>query len=98
MVKYVDLAKHTMCPGGKLRETKLRTYHEKEKSRKEAGLVLATLVPEIVGSVVGRANASAASRKILAVLNNRRLNVHLMYTILDEIVQAVFGDDSRLVR
>lgn len=99
IVKYLDLVKDTMWPNGKLREAgKVRTQAEKDKSRKEAGLALATLVPEIVGSVVGRSNASAASRRMLAVLNNRRLNVHLVFTLLDEIVQVVFGEDGRLGR
>ncbi|KAF2094916.1 hypothetical protein NA57DRAFT_68438 [Rhizodiscina lignyota] len=96
IVKYLDLVKDIMWPGGKLREAgKPRTQQEKDKSRKEASLALATLVPEVAGSVVGRANASAASRRMLAVLNNRRLNVHLVFTLLDEIIQAVFDEDGR---
>ncbi len=72
----------------------LRTPAEKVRSRKEAGLVLASLVPELVGNVVGRLNAQAAARRMLATLNNERLNTHLVFTLLDELVGIVFGDAS----
>ena len=52
---------------------KPRSPAEKTWSKQEAGLILSALVPEVVGNVVGRANAQAASQKFLAVLNNGRL-------------------------
>lgn len=73
VVKYLELIKATMWPGGKMKEATVRSPAEKVRSRKEAGLVLATLVPDLAGSVVGRANAQAASRRILATVNNQRL-------------------------
>jgi hypothetical protein len=30
-------------------------------------------VPELIGSVVGRANAQAAARRMMAMMNNERL-------------------------
>lgn len=92
VVTNINLVKDKMWPNGKTRvASPPRTEADKAKSRREAGLLLATLVPELVGTVVGRGNAQAASRKILAMLNNQRLNTHLVYTLLDEIVQVVFG-------
>jgi sorting nexin-25 len=73
VLKYLDLLRDTMWPAGVAREGVVRTVAEKARSRKEAGLVLATLVPELAGSVVGRANAQAASRRVLATVNNQRL-------------------------
>jgi sorting nexin-25 len=74
IVKYVDLLKNSMWPSGQLkRDGKPRTAAEKLKSRTEASLMLATLVPDLAGSVVGRVNAQAASRRIFATLNNPRL-------------------------
>jgi len=67
-----------------------RTKMQKEASRREAAAVLGTLIPELAGSVVGRANAQAAARRISAVMNNKRLNEHLSYTILDEIISFLF--------
>lgn len=91
LVRYITLVKDTMWPGGKLRENKPRTLSEKMKTRTEASVMLATLIPDLAASVVGRANAQQAARRMFATLNNPRLNVHLMYTILDEIVQVLLG-------
>ena len=74
LAKYVELLKSTMWPDGKPRPASVaRTAAEKARTRKEAGLILGALVPDLAGSVVGKANAVAASRKIVAALNNRRL-------------------------
>ncbi|KAH0536186.1 hypothetical protein FGG08_006925 [Glutinoglossum americanum] len=74
VAKYINLLKESMWPDGKVRrEAKVRTTNEKVKSRTEASLMLATLIPDVAASVVGRANAQAASRRIFATLNNPRL-------------------------
>jgi len=74
IIKYINLLKDSMWPGGQLkRDGKPRTASEKAKSRKEASLMLATLVPDLAASVVGRVNAQAASRRIFATFNNPRL-------------------------
>ncbi|KAF7158113.1 hypothetical protein CNMCM6106_004435 [Aspergillus hiratsukae] len=91
LLRYLSMAKETMWPGGVLRENKVRTASERLKSRTEASLVLATLVPDVAGNVVGRANAQGAARRIFATLNNQRLNTHLIFTILDEVVLVLFG-------
>jgi sorting nexin-25 len=54
--------------------------------------MLAALIPDLAASVVGRANAQAAARRVFATVNNQRLNMHLVYTILDEIVQVLFRE------
>jgi sorting nexin-25 len=64
----------SLWPGGELnRDRKPRTAAEKKKTRTEASLMLATLVPDLAGGVVGRVNAQAASRRIFATFNNSRL-------------------------
>lgn len=74
ILKYVDLIRESMWPEDQMRQAgSPRTLAEKTHSRKEAGLLLATLIPDMAGSVVGRANAQAASRKVFAILNNSRL-------------------------
>lgn len=91
LIKYIDMVKETMWPGGgKMREANPRTAMEKKKSKSEAAMMLATLVPDLAGNVVGRANATAAARRITATMNNARLNQHLVFTILDEIVAVLF--------
>ncbi|KAI4134572.1 MAG: hypothetical protein LQ347_001417, partial [Umbilicaria vellea] len=68
LLRYIGLAKDIMWPGGQLRpaHAKARTPAEKSHSRGEASVMLATLVPDLAGNVVGRANAQAASRRIFA--------------------------------
>ena len=95
VLRYIELIKETMWPGGgKLKESKPRTPAEKAKSKTEASVMLATLIPDLAASVVGRANAQAAARRIFATMNNERLNAHLAFTVLDEIVLVLFGNDS----
>lgn len=74
IIRYINLLRDSMWPGGQLkRNGKPRTSVEKSKSRTEASLMLATLVPDLAASVVGRVNAQAASRRIFATFNNPRL-------------------------
>jgi sorting nexin-25 len=74
IAKYLNVIVDTMWPGGvKKPDGVPRTPAEKSRSRQEAGVVLASLVPELVGSVVGRGNAQAAARRLLAMINNQRL-------------------------
>lgn len=95
VAKSINQLIDLMWPGGLMRDTPpVRTTAEKARSRKEAGLVLASLVPELVGNVVGRSNAQVAARRLLATVNNERLNTHLVFTLLDEVVSIVFGEAS----
>ncbi|KAF5014879.1 hypothetical protein F66182_13985, partial [Fusarium sp. NRRL 66182] len=91
LLRYLNLAKDTMWPGGVMRKPVVRTPSQKSKSKNEASFMLAALIPDLAGNVVGRANAQAASRKIYDILNNPHLNAHLVFTILDEIVLVLFG-------
>ena len=40
---------------------------------------------DLAANMIGRSNARRGARRIFAVLQNRRLNQHLAYTILDEV-------------
>lgn len=74
LLKYIGLLRDGMWPGGELPQNKVpRSPAEKARTRTEASLMLATLVPDLAGSVVGRLNAQSASRRIFATLNNPRL-------------------------
>lgn len=93
LASYIEILKNIMWPGGQQRPPSVvRTPAEKARARKEAGLILGALIPDLAGSVVGKANAIAASRKITAVLNNQRLDCHLVFTIVDEVVRIVFPE------
>jgi len=93
LARYIGLLTETLWPGGGRFRTSppLRTPAEKAASKREAGLVLATLVPDVASGVVGRSNSVKAGRRIFATLNNARLNQHLVYTLLDEVIDVTFG-------
>ena len=95
ILRYIDLAKQTMWPGGVMRTPQTRTKAEREKSKREANAMLQTLIPDLAGSVVGRANAKEAARRISGCMNNERLNGHLAFTILDEIIGVLFGKHGK---
>ena len=97
ILKYITLVKDNLFPGGQLkRDSKPRTDAEKSHSRREATVMLATLIPDLAGNVVGRANAQAASRRVAATMNNRRLNAHLAFTLLDEVLGVLFPGDGAM--
>lgn len=92
LLKYLDLLEETLWPGGgPLRKDSIvRTDQQKAHSHREASVMLTALIPDLAGNVVGRANAQAASRRILATVNNPRLNTHFVFTVLDEIAGILF--------
>ena len=98
MLKTINLVKDSLFSGGQLkRDVKPRTDVQKAHSRREASVMLATLIPDLAGNVVGRANAQAASRRVAATMNNRRLDAHLAFTLLDELVGVLFPADGGTV-
>ncbi|KAH0491563.1 hypothetical protein TgHK011_002988 [Trichoderma gracile] len=93
LLRYMGMLRSALWPDDELaRDRKPRSAAEKKKTRTEASLMLATLVPDLAGNVVGRVNAQAASRRLFATFNNSRLNSHLVFTILDEIVSVLFDE------
>lgn len=96
IARYIDMVKDIMWPNGRLKQpdpnAQPRTQQDKDKSRREAKTVLETLVPELASSVVGRQNAIIAGRRLEGMINNERLNTHLVFTLLDEVVAVLFPD------
>lgn len=97
ILKYIDLLRNSMWPGGQLNRNKQpRTSSEKARTRREASLMLATLVPDLAGNVVGRLNAQAASRRMFATLNNSRLK-YVMLPVYRRIIALMNNRSSHLV-
>ena len=91
ILKYINHLRDTVWPNGeKPTDGAARTDAEKAHTSVEASVMLATLIPDVAGNVVGKANAQAASRRIFATVNNQRLTTHLAFTILDEIIDILF--------
>lgn len=71
---WVRQIQESIWPNGQLRPGPIfRSEAEKLKSRRQADLVLRALLPDVIGSVVGRSAAETASRRATAAINNQRL-------------------------
>jgi len=84
-----------------------RTNEEKSKTRDDANRKLTTLMPgtislanvllyltvivDLAANMIGRSNARRGARRMFAVLQNRRLNQHLVYTVFDEASRLLSG-------
>lgn len=62
-----------------------RTIEEKLRSKLKAKGNVVQLVPELLGGVVGRQNAKRGAERLFFILQNRRLNQHLIYKLFDEL-------------
>ncbi|KAJ7193317.1 PhoX domain-containing protein [Mycena pura] len=88
---FVNLFRDGLWPGGKLKSPSVpRTAEEKLKTRDEANRKLSSLLPDLAANMIGRSNARRGARRIFAVLQNRRLNQHIAYTIVDEVDSPFF--------
>ena len=43
---------------------------------------------DLAGNMIGGSNAKRGARRIFAVLQNRRLNQHIVYTVMDEVCMS----------
>ncbi|GAC95253.1 possible intermediate filament protein [Pseudozyma hubeiensis SY62] len=92
---YVLAFKASLWPNGVLKEpTPPRTRAEKDALRENANSKLASLIPELAANFVGRENARKGTRRVFAALQNKRLNKHLIYSLLDVVVEEVLAVDA----
>ncbi|KAJ3502139.1 hypothetical protein NLJ89_g9022 [Agrocybe chaxingu] len=95
LMSYINIFRDGLWPGGKLKPPGIpRTAEEKIRTRDEANRKLSSLVPDLAANMIGRSNARRGARRIFAVLQNRRLNQHIVYTIVDEVFAALFPEIS----
>ncbi|OSD03327.1 hypothetical protein PYCCODRAFT_1434745 [Trametes coccinea BRFM310] len=95
LMMYINTFRDSLWPGGSLKPPSTpRTVEEKLHTRDEANRKLSALMPDLVANMIGRSNARRGARRIFAVLQNRRLNQHLIYTIVDEVFAALFAETS----
>ncbi|KAG5638384.1 hypothetical protein H0H81_000280 [Sphagnurus paluster] len=86
LLSFIKTFRDGLWPGGKLRPSSApRTHEEKLHTRDEANRKLSSLVPDLAANMIGRSNARRGARRMFAVLQNRRLNQHIAYTIVDEV-------------
>ncbi|GBE77233.1 hypothetical protein SCP_0101050 [Sparassis crispa] len=93
LMTFINMFRDGFWAGGQLKPAGIpRSAEEKLHTRDEANRKLSALMPDLVANMIGRSNARRGARRIFAVLQNRRLNQHLLYTIADEIFATVFSE------
>jgi len=93
LIKYLSTFKNILWPGGKLKPPSApRTAEEKARTKEEANAKLSALMPDLAANMIGRSNARRGARRMFSVMQNRRLNQHLVYTVLDEVFAALFPE------
>ncbi|KDE04942.1 hypothetical protein MVLG_04698 [Microbotryum lychnidis-dioicae p1A1 Lamole] len=97
LVSYISNLKAALWPGGQLKPSEApRTTAQKMATRDSANRKLSALMPDIAANLIGRANARQGARRLFAVLQNRRLNRHLIYSIIDEAISVLFPELANL--
>ncbi|KAJ3258494.1 Intermediate filament protein [Boothiomyces macroporosus] len=83
--------RETYWPNGKLTESfTVRTQSQRIATMTDTSQKISILFPELFGGMVGRQNARRGASRWHLLFQNPRLNQHLMYKIVDEILLALF--------
>ncbi|KAJ1301386.1 hypothetical protein OPQ81_008648 [Rhizoctonia solani] len=94
---YITTFRDTLWPDRKLKPPSVpRTDQEKFQTREQAHSKLSAIMPDLAANMIGRSNARRGARRMFAVMQNRRLNQHIVYTIIDEFVDALFPEVQNL--
>ncbi|KZV88000.1 hypothetical protein EXIGLDRAFT_651692 [Exidia glandulosa HHB12029] len=90
---YLNTFQNNLWPGGVLKPPSIpRSAEEKAETKEAAHRKLSTLMPDIAANMIGRSNARKGARRIFNVMQNRRLNQHIIYLVIDEVFSALFPD------
>ncbi|CAE7148786.1 unnamed protein product, partial [Rhizoctonia solani] len=90
---HITTFRNTLWPKGRLKPVSVpRTDQEKVQTREQARSKLSAIMPDLAANMIGRSNARRGARRMFAVMQNRRLNQHIVYTIIDEIFEALFPE------
>ncbi|KAI9319877.1 PXA domain-containing protein [Dichotomocladium elegans] len=93
VVFYLKKVTTSLWPDGqKLTFKSPRRPEEKQHAKDEANRKLSAWLPDLLGQMVGRQNARRGARRLFSVLQNKRLNQDLVYTLFDEVVLALFPE------
>ncbi|KAH7096141.1 PXA domain-containing protein [Auriculariales sp. MPI-PUGE-AT-0066] len=93
VLQYLGIFESGLWPGGVLKPPgQSRTLEEKAETKEAAHRKLSTLMPDVAANMIGRSNARRGARRIFNVMQNRRLNQHIVYLVIDEVFSALFPD------
>ncbi|GAB1527358.1 tRNA (guanine-N(7)-)-methyltransferase (tRNA(m7G46)-methyltransferase) [Rhizoctonia solani] len=82
---YITAFRDTLWPEGKLKLASTPTTNQEKVQKREQA-------HNLVANMIGRSNARRGARRMFTVMQNRRLNQHIVYTIIDEVFQALFPE------
>lgn len=71
-----------------------RTAADRQRTRENALHNLSTLFPNMAAAFIGRDRALRGGQRAWALLQCRRLNKHIIYTLLDEVLDEMFPTPS----
>ncbi|KAG7282272.1 hypothetical protein CRUP_033799 [Coryphaenoides rupestris] len=94
-VAYLQVIQEAFWPGGGLLSTQpwpLRTQLEKDDSRQQALLCLMGVVPDLVSDLLGSDKYRLSWQTALDSLQDQYINRHLVYCILDILLEFLFPD------
>ncbi|GMM33316.1 Mdm1 protein [Saccharomycopsis crataegensis] len=77
-------------------ETKQRTELEKKNTKDESRTLLEIIITDISSKIVGLNNSKFAAAEIHNMLQNDILNTHLIYSLIDELLDALFPEVSNV--
>ncbi|KAK4058531.1 tRNA (guanine-N(7)-)-methyltransferase (tRNA(m7G46)-methyltransferase) [Microbotryomycetes sp. JL221] len=93
LATYIDQVRSNMWPDGEMKQKEPpRTAEQLAVTREAAYQKLMALMPDVAANFIGRSNAKQGTRQLFAMIQNRRLNKHLIYTILEEVLAVVFPE------
>lgn len=87
-------AKDAIFPNGSFRSLEQRSSYQKSATRHEAKAILEVFMNDTCSKVFGSSNTHFAYTKIFSILQNSYVNEHLILSLLDALIIAVFPEVS----
>lgn len=93
IVTYIDLVRDNVWPNGQKKTMRPppRSIDEKQISKRDADLLLHQLF-ESASKVVGRSSSRYAAKNLFGLCQNEILNYHLVFSILDILLDELFPE------
>ncbi|CDZ96581.1 Intermediate filament-like protein, sorting nexins, and related proteins containing PX (PhoX) domain(s) [Phaffia rhodozyma] len=93
ILTYLQTLQESMWPNGGSRPVSVpRTEEEKNHTKEEARKKLSSLLPDVASNLIGRSNARRGAKRMFSLVQDQRLNEHLVLTIIDEVVYTLFPE------
>ncbi|GAA6062804.1 hypothetical protein JCM10212_006165 [Sporobolomyces blumeae] len=93
LTTYIASLKAALWPDGHLRpKAPPRTTEDKRLTKESANRKLSALMPDVAANLIGRHNARQGAKTLFAIVQNKRLLKHLIFSIVDEVISILFPE------